>query len=232
MPIYDVFQKGLIRGAEHLPYDPEKAYAYVEHPVEGWRVYLRNAVFLQEAGAPADHFLVFRNSKKGGAKGTWEPPKGQMEGKDLLRRPSEPLVGLLVNALMREVEEEVGLKVSFDELYYLGIVKECIDSPGRFVRHLCHTYFHETKLPLSVYKLQESEVDGIFEVNIADGVKLFSGETAAIEAVGLVGGRPVTRQVSIADMASAEDRCGVTKYYLKVFILADQFLKGQRPLAI
>lgn len=121
MPIYDVFQKGLIRGAEHLPYDPEKAYAYVEHPVEGWRVYLRNAVFLQEAGAPADHFLVFRNSKKGGAKGTWEPPKGQMEGKDLLRRPSEPLVGLLVNALMREIEEEAHI-TDIQTMKYTGLV--------------------------------------------------------------------------------------------------------------
>ena len=142
------------------------------------------------------------------------------------------LAGEKVEDGIREVEEEVGLKVSFDELYCLGIVKECIDSPGRFVRHLCHTYFHETKLSLCAYKLQESEVDGIFEVNIADGIRLFSGETASIEAVGLVGNKPVTRQVSIADMASAEDRCGVTKYYLKVFILADLYLKGQRPLAI
>jgi 8-oxo-dGTP pyrophosphatase MutT (NUDIX family) len=121
MPIYDVFQKGLIRGAEHLPYDPEKAYAYVEHPVEGWRVYLRNAVFLQEAGTPADRFLVFRNSKKGSSKGTWEPPKGQMEGKDLLRRPSEPLVGLLVNALMREVEEEAHI-TDVQSVKYTGLV--------------------------------------------------------------------------------------------------------------
>ena len=35
-PIFDVFQKGLVRGSERLPYDPTKAYAYVEHPTEGW----------------------------------------------------------------------------------------------------------------------------------------------------------------------------------------------------
>jgi len=45
-PIYDVFQKGLIRGSAHLPFDPKKAYAFVEHPTEGWRVYLRTCAFL------------------------------------------------------------------------------------------------------------------------------------------------------------------------------------------
>lgn len=133
---------------------------------------------------------------------------------------------------VREVEEELGLKVSFDTLYYLGIVKEIIDSPGRLVRHFCHTYFHETTLPLSAYQLQESEVDGVFEMNIADGIKLFSGAAASVEANGLVGNKPVTRPVTIADMASAEDRCNVTKYYLKVFTLAELYLKGHRPLAI
>ena len=44
--VYDIFQPGLIRGSERLPFDPEKAYAYVEHPTEGWRVYLRSCAFV------------------------------------------------------------------------------------------------------------------------------------------------------------------------------------------
>ena len=88
MPILDVFQKGLRRGAEHLSHDPSKAYAYVEHPTEGWRVYLRTAIFLHEDPLQIDKFLVFRNAKpfaKKQKREMWEPPKGQMEGKDLLR---------------------------------------------------------------------------------------------------------------------------------------------------
>ena len=106
MPIYNVFQPGLRRGAERLPFDPSKAYAYVEHPTEGWRVYLRSAVFLHQTDiADMSRFLVFRNAKKNGA-GTWEPPKGQMEGKDLLRHQDTPLLPLLLNSLKREIEEE------------------------------------------------------------------------------------------------------------------------------
>ena len=42
----DVFQPGLIRGAASLAFAPHKRYFYVEHPEEGWRVYLRDGTFI------------------------------------------------------------------------------------------------------------------------------------------------------------------------------------------
>ena len=106
-----------------MSYDPTKAYAYVEHPTEGWRVYLRGAAFLhEETGKPLDKFLVFRNSKpKRSHKNIWEPPKGQMEGKDLLRHPKEPLLRLMTNSILREVEEEAHV-TEVKEVKYTGLV--------------------------------------------------------------------------------------------------------------
>ena len=128
MPIFDVFQKGLIRGAEHLSYDPTKAYAYVEHPTEGWRVYLRGAAFLHEDPLQLDRFMVFRNSKpKHSRKNIWEPPKGQMEGKDLLRRPNEPLLRLMTNSILREVEEEAHI-TDIKQTRYTGLVFQSQES--------------------------------------------------------------------------------------------------------
>ena len=128
MPIFDVFQKGLIRGAEHLSYDPTKAYAYVEHPTEGWRVYLRGAAFLHEDPLQLDRFMVFRNSKpKHSRKNIWEPPKGQMEGKDLLRRPNEPLLRLMTNSVLREVEEEAHV-TNIKQTRYTGLVFQSQES--------------------------------------------------------------------------------------------------------
>ena len=144
MRILDVFQPGLIRGSEHLAFDPEKAYAYVEHPIQGWRVYLRSAVFIHEANQPfqEDRFLVFRNVKKGhkqntlpsrkgresikssdGGLNTWEPPKGQMEGKDFYRKKEVPLVQLLAQSALRETQEEGHLDIrGFVDLKYTGLV--------------------------------------------------------------------------------------------------------------
>lgn len=114
--IYDVFQPGLRRGSEHLPHDPVKAYAYVEHPTEGWRVYLRSAVFLHPRGAPANckNFLVVKRTGAPYHAATWEPPKGQMEGKDI--RHNQSIAKLLEENVRRETEEEahitdlIGLK--------------------------------------------------------------------------------------------------------------------------
>lgn len=106
-PIFDVFQPGLKRGAASLAYAPHKRYFYVEHPTEGWRVYLRACCFLHEAGVPLDRsrFLVVKRYGGDPNKKTWEPPKGQMEGKDGLHKKGS-LLRLLEENVKREVEEE------------------------------------------------------------------------------------------------------------------------------
>lgn len=104
--IYDVFQPGLRRGAERLPFDPVKAYAYVEHPTEGWRVYLRSCVFLHEKGQPFNcrKFVIVKRAGAEPRAATWEPPKGQMEGKDMTSGKS--VKALLEENVRRETEEE------------------------------------------------------------------------------------------------------------------------------
>ena len=106
VPILDVFQKGLIRGSERLPYDPAKAYAYVEHPTERWRVYLRSCVFLHPTNESFNnkHFLVVKKTGARWATPTWEPPKGQMEGKDI--KYNKSVLELLKENVCRETEEE------------------------------------------------------------------------------------------------------------------------------
>jgi hypothetical protein len=121
IPLFDVFQKGLIRGSEHLPHDPKKAYAYVEHPQEGWRVYLRSCVFLHALDAPFHpmHFLVVHARKKQLRSAAWEPPKGQMEGKELMGRRS--VMDLLRVNVLRETEEESHI-TKVEGLRHTGLV--------------------------------------------------------------------------------------------------------------
>lgn len=122
-PIFDVFQPGLRRGAERLAFAPHKRYFYVEHPTEGWRVYLRAGCFLHEAGAPfeKDKFLVVKRYEGDPKKKTWEPPKGQMEGKDGLRNPKTPVLKLLEENVQREVEEEAKVRKILN-LHHTGLV--------------------------------------------------------------------------------------------------------------
>ncbi len=119
-PIFDIFQEGLIRGSEHLAFDPEKAYAYVEHPTEGWRVYLRSCGFVHVDGDPdKSHFLVVKKTGKPAYSYSWEPPKGQMEGKDLGR--SKPITHYLLENVRREMEEEAAIK-NITSIRHTGLI--------------------------------------------------------------------------------------------------------------
>jgi hypothetical protein len=121
VPIFDVFQKGLIRGSERLPHDPAKAYAYVEHPTEGWRVYLRSCVFLHPTNETFNpqHFLVVKKRGARWTTATWEPPKGQMEGKDI--KHNESVLELLKENVLRETEEESHI-TEVKKLKHTGLV--------------------------------------------------------------------------------------------------------------
>ena len=102
----NVFQKGLVRGSACLPHDPEKEYAYVEHPKEGWRVYLRSVMFLHSTHKTfhSNQFLVVKKSGVNGATNAWEPPKGQMEKKEWIQ--SKSIMQCLLQNALRETEEE------------------------------------------------------------------------------------------------------------------------------
>ena len=125
--ILDVFQKGLVRGSARLPFDPEKAYAYVEHPQEGWRVYLRSCVFLHPINEPfqKQHFLVVKRTNARMSSPAWEPPKGQMEGKELVPRIS--ILEALKQNVLRETEEEAHI-TDITRLHHTGLVFQSQES--------------------------------------------------------------------------------------------------------
>jgi isopentenyldiphosphate isomerase len=137
---------------------------------------------------------------------------------------------------LREVEEELGVEVSIESLLYLGIFKQASDRPGYYNREFCHTYFCETEALLTEYTPQEEEVDGVFELDITEGKKLFSGEVDSVVIHGIYKEngvyRPHTRELRAEHMCGYNDRCVVTKYYLKILVLAYLFLRDVRPLAI
>jgi 8-oxo-dGTP pyrophosphatase MutT (NUDIX family) len=120
--LLNVFEPGLVRGAAKLAFAPHKRYFYVEHPVEGWRVYLRACTFLHDSTKPFNpsEFLVVKRKDASASSKAWEPPKGQMEGKDALPEGA-PLIELMAENVRREVEEESKIHV-IHHLRYTGLV--------------------------------------------------------------------------------------------------------------
>lgn len=127
---------------------------------------------------------------------------------------------------VREIEEELGLQVKFEDLVPLGI-RLGATKIGNFIdRQFCYVYFYECDQSLESYRYQSEEILGLVKLPIDGGLRLFSGEVAAItvEAVGL---GSETIQLTSADFIQSLDN-----YVLKVLILARRYFAGETHLWI
>ena len=82
-------------------------------------------------------FVVVKTAGKPAAGRNWEPPKGQMEGKDGLRNPSDSIMKILTANLKREVAEEARIK-QIKNLNYTGLVLEGVEKdypPNTFFQY-------------------------------------------------------------------------------------------------
>uniref|UniRef100_A0A6C0JXB8 Nudix hydrolase domain-containing protein n=1 Tax=viral metagenome TaxID=1070528 RepID=A0A6C0JXB8_9ZZZZ len=124
--VLDVFQPGLIRSAARLSHDPSKLYFYVEHPTDKWRVYLRTVCFIHELTKPFNptRFLVVKRTDGDTAAASWEPPKGQMEGKDGV---GNSIYSVLRDNIRREVQEEAKI-TNIRDLQHTGLVLQSRES--------------------------------------------------------------------------------------------------------
>ena len=137
--MHDIFQPGLVRGSGTTSFDPEKSYFFVETPdytpsegKSGWRVYLRACCFIHETPQESQcvdlrRFIVVKKTGMPANAKAWDPPKGQMEGKDAMKHPRTALLKLLEGNAKREVEEESRIH-SLKGLEYTGLVLQGTES--------------------------------------------------------------------------------------------------------
>jgi isopentenyldiphosphate isomerase len=85
----------------------------------------------------------------------------------------------------RELEEELGLNVDFNELIPCGLfAEEDLMSDHLIDREFCHVFIYRCDQSLDKYVLQADEVTGLFKVNAAELERLVHGEIGQLEAVG------------------------------------------------
>jgi hypothetical protein len=132
---------------------------------------------------------------------------------------------------LRELEEELGVTVDFDRLTFLGTRTEVVALGAVLNREFDDTYFLRDDRQLTEYRLQAEEVSGLAEISIENGIRLFGGEVASIQVpavrVTSSGFERLTWEVTAEDVIPRLDR-----YYLKVFIMAERYFRGEKFLAI
>ncbi|MDT9722356.1 NUDIX domain-containing protein [Paenibacillus sp. ClWae2A] len=89
----------------------------------------------------------------------------------------------------RELEEELGVHVSFDALTYLLTATQQLQGEVRGIpfidREFSAVYGLCLNQPLEAYVLQPSEVDSLYEVPLDDLLALFRNEIDVIQATGV-----------------------------------------------
>ncbi|MCJ1909734.1 NUDIX hydrolase [Planococcus ruber] len=86
---------------------------------------------------------------------------------------------------IREVEEELGLAVEFDDLIPLGTIKDQIHSEGFLDNERCHNFLYFATENLdAMLELQKEEVAGMAAVEFKAFAELCFGERTEIEAKG------------------------------------------------
>ena len=133
---------------------------------------------------------------------------------------------------IREVQEELGIESSFSKMIDLGIRVSSSGTPGvKCNREFCHVVLLEDNTKLEEHILQESEVSALIEIKVEDGLKLFSGEIDELIAneLSIIDGEKTIKE----SMVHREDFIfRIDPYYLKIFIMADRYFKGEKYFAI
>ena len=101
---------------------------------------------------------------------------------------------------VREIEEEIGIKVNMKDLIPVGRIKNEWLLNQFMDREFCHVYLYVTSLENEQYTLQEEEVCGMFHASLEDLQALYKGETSEIEVKGFTlaeDGRRSERVISV-----------------------------------
>jgi isopentenyldiphosphate isomerase len=129
----------------------------------------------------------------------------------------------------REIREELGLDVRFADLMPLGrrVFVYCF-TPGVIEYEFQDVFMLVRDIRSDAVVLQKEEVDGVLEMDLAQGVGLFSGNRATAECFLTRPGTPCERV-----LVSADDfvPC-IDNYYLKLMLLAQRYMNGERQLLV
>lgn len=87
---------------------------------------------------------------------------------------------------IREVEEELGVPVKYEDLISLGIIKKVIKLQQIWDREISHVFLYKCST-LPKFELQMDEVDSIYKVKLNDVIDLFEGKLSQVEVIEISG---------------------------------------------
>lgn len=85
---------------------------------------------------------------------------------------------------VREVKEEIGIDVQFNELISLGVIQYSVKHGDLIDNELSNVFLYQFKNSMDDFKLQLEEVTGIVKVEFNQFKELFSGKRSELSVYG------------------------------------------------
>ncbi|MBN3555698.1 NUDIX hydrolase [Fictibacillus nanhaiensis] len=85
---------------------------------------------------------------------------------------------------IREIKEEIGVDVTFDELLPLGVINYCTVKEEYIDNEFAHVFLYKSNYTLDDYILQQEEVSGIVRIKFDDFHDLWLGDKKEIRISG------------------------------------------------
>lgn len=98
---------------------------------------------------------------------------------------------------VREIEEEIGIKVNMTDLIPVGRIKNELIFNQFIDREFCHVYLYVTSLENEQFTLQEEEVSGMFQARLEDLKALYKEKTSEIKVNGFTVGEDGSRSEGV-----------------------------------
>jgi hypothetical protein len=133
---------------------------------------------------------------------------------------------------LRELEEELGVVASFEDLQFLGVRQtahryhQIIDQEVQSIYCLRHS------MPLDAYCVNEEEIAAIFLLGVGEGLRFFSTPGARItEEVAVAGNQNVLLR-EMRTLAQKDFIPSLDRYFYRACIVAQQVLRGDTYIAL
>lgn len=85
---------------------------------------------------------------------------------------------------VREIKEEIGIDVPFEELVALGVIDYCVIREDFIDKELANVFLYKSEGTFDDFTLQTEEVSGIVRAEFNDFTELWLGERETIEIKG------------------------------------------------
>lgn len=142
------------------------------------------------------------------------------------------LAGETMQEGLREVQEELGIDVTFDNLLYLG-VKFDVAKVGEVVnREFSDVFLLRYDKDISEYKFQVEEVSGLAVFSIDQALEMYAGDKPSIEARAIMTQKDGTKKEEMITVTSGDFIPRTDAYVYKMLILAKRWLNGEKHLVI